>query len=274
MSSHRAQNGHRLLLHFQQLLKLLKSLVVPAAAEQVGHLKHHRIQHRLCHCVNVGFLDFLRTGIGADFLDFSVEGGHGTAGNVNEIHAQIGGNPLSLGGKMPGDPGHQIPLILPSELYDAAMLADGLPELFQPLVRFPGNGEVGKYHRAIVRHVAENLRQLVPVAFRQLERIHIVHLHQGVLGHHGQIFHTVGKALHVEGLLVQPVIVEGFRQRIQRQLAHLGQIMIQQEGFLPVKKVQPPQFFLLQLRFQFLQAAVRGLCFCHGGYLLMVMVPF
>ena len=157
---------------------------------------------------------------------------------------------------MPGDPGNQISLILLPELHNAAVLAEGIPKLFQPLVRLPGGCEIGEHHRAIVRHVAENLCQLVPVAFRQFEGIHVIHLHQGVLGHHRQIFHAVGKALHVKGLLIQPVIVEGFRQRIQRQLAHLGQIMVQQEGFLPVKKVQPPQLFLLQLRFQFLQAAV------------------
>ena len=72
MSSHRAQNHQRLLLHFQKRLQFLHGLIIASSAELIGHLKYHRIQNRLRNGVNIAFFDFFSPGIGADFINFTV----------------------------------------------------------------------------------------------------------------------------------------------------------------------------------------------------------
>ena len=90
MTAHRAQNRQRFLLHFEELLQFLHGLIVPSGAELICHLEHHRVQYRFRHRVNVGFFDLLRTGVGADFIDFTAQRRHRTAGNIDQVGAQIG----------------------------------------------------------------------------------------------------------------------------------------------------------------------------------------
>ena len=239
--SHRAQNRQRLLLHFQQLLQLLKSAAVLSRAQHIRHLKHHRVQHRLGDGVDVAFADFLRAGIGADFVNLPGQRRHGAPSDVDEIQAQVRGNPLSPGGKVPGDPGCQIPGILLGEFHNQSIVFNGSPELFQPLVRLPGGGFVGEYYGAVFRDIRKQLRHFAPVALSQPEQIHLVHLYQGVLRQHGQILHRVGKALQIEGLIVHAVEIEGLRQRVKELLFDLLQIVVQQEDFFPMENIQPPQ---------------------------------
>ena len=164
---------------------------------------------------------------------------------------------------MPGDPGDQILLILLGKLHKEAIAFHSLPQLLEPFVRLPGRGKVGEHHRAVVRDICQNLRGLAPIAFIQTKQIHIIHLNQSVLGHHGKVLHRVGKALDVKGFIVQTMVVKRLRQFLQQELFHLCQIVIHQEGFLPEKYIEPSRRPAFQLRFQFLQRACAGLLLRH-----------
>ena len=221
MAAYRAQNCQRFLLHFQQLLQFLKGLVVASGAEQVGHLKYHRVQHRFRDGVDVAFANFIRAGIGADFVNFAAEGRHGAAGDVDEVGAKVGGNPFPCRREMPGHPGDQVPLVLLGKFHDAAVALHCFPEFFQPLVRLPGGGEIGKDHSAVVRDILKNVDHFLPVGFVHLEGVHIVHLDEGIFRHHGKILHRVRKGLQIESLLIQAVVIEGFCQGVQKLLFDL-----------------------------------------------------
>ncbi len=227
-------------------------------------MEHHRVQHRLRHRVDVRLFNFHCPGIGADLVNLPTERRHGAASDVDEIQAQIGADPLLPGGKMPGHPSRQIPLVLLGKFHDGTVFLNGLPQLFQPFVRLPGGRDKGEDHGAVIRNVCQHVDHFGSVAFTQFKQVNVVHLDQGVLCHHGQVLHRVREDPHIEGFLIQPVEVEGFRQGIQQQLSKLPQIVVQQEGFLPMEEVEPSRAFLFQVRFQRLQA-VGGLhSFCHG----------
>ena len=239
------QNRQRLLLHFEKLLQFLHSLIVAPGAELVGHLENDRVQHRLRHRVNIAFFDFLRPGIGADFIDFTTQGGHGSACDINEVGAQVGGDALFVRRKVACYPGDQISLILLRKLHHKGAAVHRVPQLFVTLVRLPGGGDIGKNHRTVIRNIPQDFRHFLPVRFIQLENVHIINLDKGRFRHHGQILHSIRKGPEFKGLTAQAVVVEGFRQRVQQQLFHQLQIMMQKECLLPVKKVQPSQSFLL-----------------------------
>ena len=94
VSAHRPQDGNGLLLHLVKHLQLFQSPFVVPCPQRVGHLKHHRVQDRLRHRVNVRPSDLRAWGKGGNFSDLSSQGGHGASCDVNEIGAQLRGNGL------------------------------------------------------------------------------------------------------------------------------------------------------------------------------------
>ena len=119
---------------------------------------------------------------------------------------------------MPGQPGDQIPLVLLGKFHHKAVFVDALPELFHPLVRLPGAGRIDKHHHAILRNVRQHRSDPVPVCLVHLEQVDVLHLHKSSLRHHGQVLHRLGKGRQIEGLRIEAMVIEGFRQRIQHQL--------------------------------------------------------
>ena len=165
---------------------------------------------------------------------------------------------------MSGDPSDQIPLVLLGKFHHAAMTICGLPQLFQPFVRLPRHGEIGKYHSTVVRNIRQDLHHFVSITFVEFENVHIIHLDKSILRHHRQIFHGISKALHIKGFRSQAMKVKGLCQRIQQQFLHLCQIVIHQEALFSVKKVEPPQLLLFQSLFQIGKGCRADFFFCHG----------
>ena len=64
---------------------------------------------------------------------------------------------------------------------------------------------------------------------------------QGVIRHHGQIFHGIGEILDRKCLVVETVEVEGFGQIVQQDLLHLTKIVVQEEDFLTMENIEPVQ---------------------------------
>ena len=155
-------------------------------------------------------------------------------------------------------------LVLLGKFHDPALAADGLPQLFHPLVRLPGPGGVGKNHGAVIGDVGKGGGYPVPVAFRQLEQVNVLHLNEGVLRHHGKPLHRVGKGSGVKVFGMEPMVVKGFRQRIQEQLFHLAQVVLQQEQLLSVEHVQPSQLLIPKLQLELVQRVLFWGGFCHG----------
>ena len=206
--------------------------------QKVSHLEHDRVQHRFCHCVDVRLSDFVRPGIGTNFTDFTAQCRHRAAGDIDEIGAQVVADSLFPGSEVTTHPGNQIPLLLLSKLNHGGILFDSLPQLFHPLVGLPLDSFIGKNHSAILGNIADNLNQLFPVTFRKLKQVNIVHLHKGMLCHHGKILHGIGKRLQVEGFVGQAVIVKGFRQLVQQKLLQLLQIVTQQKHLFAVENIE------------------------------------
>ena len=98
-------------------------------------------------------------------------------------------------GEMPGHPGHQIPLVLLGKFHDGGIFLHHSPELFQPFVRLPFNGLIGKDYGAPLGNIGEKLAHLVPLRFGHFEKLHLVHLDKGVLRHHRHALHRVTKLL-------------------------------------------------------------------------------
>ena len=165
---------------------------------------------------------------------------------------------------MPGDPGDQMVLILLGKFHDQAVVIDGLPQLFHPLVRLPGCRGIGEYHGAVIGNVRKGGGHPVPVAFRQLEQVNVLHLNQGMLRHHGKPLHRVGKGSGVKVFGMEPMEVKGFRQRVQEQLFHLAQVVLQQEQLLSVEHVQPSQLLIPKLQLELVQCVLFWGGFCHG----------
>ena len=245
MTAHGAQNCQRLLLHFQQGLELQQGGAVLALAQQVRHLENHGIQHRLRHGVDVGLSNLVSAGVGADLADLTAESRHGAAGDVDEVCRQIVADALALGHEVTAHPGDQLPLALLGKLHDGGAAVNGLPQLFQPLVGLPRYRLVGKDHGAVIGNVRKDLGHLVSVCLRQLEQVDLVHMDQGVVRHHGQIFHGIGEILDRKRLVVETVEVEGFGQIVQQDLLHLTKIVVQQEDFLTMENIEPVQLLCL-----------------------------
>ena len=154
---------------------------------------------------------------------------------------------------MPGNPWDQLPLSLLFEFHDGAARIDGVPQLLQPLVGLPRGCFIGKNHGTIIRDVRKDLPDSGAIRLRQLEKIHLVHLYQGVRSHHGHRFHAVRKGLNIKILSVQLMKIEGLRQVIQKQLFQLLKIMVQQEAFLAMKHIQTGRRTAANIIFQHLQ---------------------
>ena len=75
------------------------------------------------------------------------------AGDIDEIGAQIGSDLFTVGSKVPGHPGNEIPLVLLGKFNDLSISVDGFPQFFQPFVRLPGYRKIGKNHSAVVRDI-------------------------------------------------------------------------------------------------------------------------
>ena len=174
---------------------------------------------------------------------------------------------------MPGDPGHQIPLVLPGKLHDGGILLDGAPELFQPLVRLPFHGLIGEDHRAPLRDIREEFAHFVPLCLRHFKQLHLVHLDEGVLCHHGHSLHRIAELLQSKVLVVKAVGIEGFGNRVQQLLTQLTQIVLQEKYFLTMENIQPAGLLVFQLLLQFGKSLGPGRLLCHGAHLLKIKVP-
>ena len=103
---------------------------------------------------------------------------------------------------MSGHPGNQILLILFREFNDDAATVHCLPELFQTLVRFPSDGDIGKDHGTVFGNVPQDFRHFLPIRLIHLKDIYVIDLDQGGICHHRQILHRVGKGPQFKGLAV------------------------------------------------------------------------
>ena len=233
-----AQNTDRLFLHFQQLLQFRHGKTVVSPAHGIRHVEHHRIHHRLSNRINIGLFDLIRTGIGSDLADLAGQGGHGTAGNINEVGTEICGDPLAPGGKMPADPRDQIPLILLGKFNDGSIVIHRIPKLLISLVRFPCHRFKKENDGAVIRDIGEDLCQLLSVRLGELENVDIFHLHHGGLCHHGQRLHRIRKCLQREIFIVKACIVKGFCQVVHQQLLQLAEVVPQKEHFFAMEEIQ------------------------------------
>ena len=82
-------------------------------------------------------------------------------------------------------------MILTLEFHHQAAALHRLPQLFEPFVRLPYHGQIGKNHSTIIRDILKRRRKLFPLRLPKLEDINVIHLDQRVLRHHGQIFHSL-----------------------------------------------------------------------------------
>ena len=155
MTSYRSQNGQRLLVQLEKLLQLHKRLFILTAGNMVCHVIHHRIQHGLSDGVDITFLDLICAGIGRDLGDLAADGGHSSAGDLNEIQTQIRGDSFLVRSKVAADPGHQVPLTLLGKLNDLGVVADDRVQFPCLLHRIPWGDLIGKDHCAVVGNVRQ-----------------------------------------------------------------------------------------------------------------------
>ena len=237
---------------------------VIAIAQLVGHIIDHRIQHRLHHRIDVGLFHRVGAGIGADLLDLACKGGHGAVGDIDQVGAKIRRDALMVGSKMAGDPADQIPLALLFKLHNGGMIFDRIGKLFQAAIRFPLGGHIGKDHGAVIGNIRNGLDDLLPVCVRKLENINFIHPNHGVFRHHRQVFHTIGECIQVESLVIQLVKIKGLGQFVDQKLAHLIQVVIQQEGLFTMENIEPVCPLLPKGQLQLLKTIAVFFFLCHG----------
>ena len=154
---------------------------------------------------------------------------------------------------MLGNPCNQIPLALLGKFNHRRIGTYGIPEIFKPLIRLPFVGLIGKHHGAVLRNIGQHFGDLIPIRLRKLKDVHIIHLNQGALCHHGHRFHGIGKGLDVKGFVVQLVEIEGLRQIIQQELLQLFKIVVQKKHFFTMKHIEIRRRTAANGSFQFLQ---------------------
>ena len=160
------ENDNGLLLHFQQLMQFAQCQIITSSAHSIRHLEYNGIHNRFSNGINIRFANLGTAGKSTYFVNFATERSHSSACDIDQVPTKLRVNSFVSCGKMTDDPGYQISFILLCKLHNTDVLLNCLPK-FYAFVRFPWNRNVGKYHRTILRNIAQNLRNRLPIRFRK-----------------------------------------------------------------------------------------------------------
>ena len=157
--------------------------------------------------------------------------------------------------KPAAQPVHQLGALLLGKLHGADMLVQRGAQLLHLAVPLVVQRVIDKDQRTVLREVLQQcsqLHQLYNVADLawDIEKIHIFHRHQRVLGHHGHGLHHLGQRLHRQALAAEVMVVELLEPRRDQQLPHLLQIPGPEIRLLAVKDIDILHLLRLQVGLQ------------------------
>ena len=152
--------------------------------------------------------------------------------------------------KPAAQPVHQLGALLLGKLHGADMLVQRGAQLLHLAVPLVVQRVIDEDQRTVLRKVLQQCDQGVPLALVQLEKIHILHRDQRVLGHHGHGLHHLGQRLHRQALAAEVMVVELLEPRRDQQLPHLLQIPGPEIRLLAVKDIDILHLLRLQVGLQ------------------------